>query len=161
VYRSRDGGWLVVSGTTDAQVARVLRVIGHDTAVARERFGASVARLQAADELDALVAQWVATHDRHEVLRALLEARVPAAPVNDLDAVLADPHVIARNDIVTVTDEVLGALAMVAPAPRLGATPAAIRTVGPERGAHNAEVYGDLLGIDAEEVARLHETGAI
>jgi formyl-CoA transferase len=86
---------------------------------------------------------------------------VPAAPVNDLDAVLADAHVIARNDIVTVTDEVLGALAMVAPAPRLGATPAAIRTVGPERGAHNAEVYGDLLGIDAEEVARLHETGAI
>jgi crotonobetainyl-CoA:carnitine CoA-transferase CaiB-like acyl-CoA transferase len=81
--------------------------------------------------------------------------------VNDLDALLADPHVIARNDIVTVTDEVLGAFAMVAPAPRLGATPGAIRTAGPERGAHNAAVYGELLGIDAEELACLRETGAV
>jgi crotonobetainyl-CoA:carnitine CoA-transferase CaiB-like acyl-CoA transferase len=161
VYRSADGGWLVVSGTTDAQVARVLRVIGHDTAVARERFGSSAARLQAADELDALVAEWIGAHDGHDVLQALLDARVPAAPVNDLDALLADPHVIARNDIVTVTDEVLGAFAMVAPAPRLGATPGAIRTAGPERGAHNAAVYGELLGIDAEELARLRETGAV
>ncbi len=161
VYRSADGHWLVVSGTTDAQVARVLRVIGEDTPEARERFGTSAARLPVADELDALVAAWIGAHGRDEVLQALLEARVPAAPVNDLDAIVADPHVIARGDVVTVADEVLGPLTMVAPAPRLGATPGEIRSAGPALGAHNAEVYSQLLGLDPTELDRLRDAGAV
>jgi formyl-CoA transferase len=161
VYRSADGGWLVVSGTTDAQVGRVLRVIGHDTVEARERFGSSAARLKRADELDAFVAEWIAAHDRADVLGALLEARVPAAPVNDLDALLADPHVVARDDIVALADDVLGPLTMVAPAPKLQGTPGAIRTIGPDRGAHNGDVYGELLGVEAEELDHLRETGVI
>ncbi|MBV8951409.1 MAG: CoA transferase, partial [Actinobacteria bacterium] len=161
VYRSADGQWLVVSGTTDAQVARVLRVIGMDTPDARERFGTSDARVRVADELDALVAQWIARHDRDDVVRALLDARVPVAPVNDLDALLADPHVIARGDIVRVVGEGLGPLTMPAPAPRLGATPGEIRALGPDRGAHNEQVYGELLRIDAAELARLRDAGAV
>ncbi len=161
VYRSADGHWLVVSGTTDAQVARLLRVIGHDTAEARQRFGASEARLRVADELDTLVAQWIASHDREHVLQALLDARVPAAPVNDLDALRADPHVVARDDLLTVTDEVLGPLTMVAPAPRLGATPGTIHAAGPDLGAHNADVYGALLGLGPEELAQLRKTGVV
>ena len=161
VYRSADGGWVVVSGTTDAQVARVLRVIGRDTAEARGRFGSSAARLRVADELDALVAEWIAAHDRADVLDALLDARVPAAPVNDLDALFADPHVTARDDIVSVIDPELGPLMMVAPAPQLDTTPGAIRSTGPERGAHNAEVYGELLGMTADELRRLQESGVV
>lgn len=161
VYRSADGRWLVVSGTTDAQVGRVLRVIGHDTAEARDRFGTSQARLRVADELDALVARWIASHDRDHVLQAFLDARVPAAPVNDLDALRADPHVVAREDLLTVTDEVLGPLTMVAPAPRLATTPGTIRTTGPDLGAHNAEVFGGVLGLGTEELARLRKTGVV
>lgn len=161
VYRSADGGWVVVSGTTDAQVARVLRVIGRDTAEARDRFGSSAARLRVADELDALVAEWIAAHDRADVLDALLDARVPAAPVNDLDGLFADPHVTARDDIVSVIDAELGPLMMVAPAPQLDGTPGAIRSTGPEQGAHNVEVYGELLGMTADELRRLHESGVV
>jgi crotonobetainyl-CoA:carnitine CoA-transferase CaiB-like acyl-CoA transferase len=161
VYRSADGGWVVVSGTTDAQVARVLRVIGRDTAEARDRFGSSAARLRVADELDALVAEWIAARDRADVLDALLDARVPAAPVNDLDALFADPHVTARDDIVSVIDPELGPLMMVAPAPQLDATPGAIRSTGPERGAHNVEVYGEMLGMTADELRRLQESGVV
>src|SRR5205807_7094900 len=45
VYRTADSEWIVVSGTTDAQAARVLKLIGHDTPEARARFGTSAARL--------------------------------------------------------------------------------------------------------------------
>jgi formyl-CoA transferase len=99
VYRTRDRQWVAVSGTTDAQVARLLALMGRDTPDAHERYGTSRARQQVADELDGLVAEWVGTQDRDAVLAALLDARVPAAPVSTVPDLLADPHLAARGDI--------------------------------------------------------------
>jgi len=101
VYGTSDGRYVAVSGTTDAQVARVLGVIGHDTPDDRARFGRAVDRAVASDELDALVAEWIAAHSRDEVMRALLDARVPVAPVNDARDILEDPHIASRGGIVT------------------------------------------------------------
>jgi crotonobetainyl-CoA:carnitine CoA-transferase CaiB-like acyl-CoA transferase len=145
VYRTRDAHWLVVSGTTDAQVARLLPLIGRDTRADRSRFGRSAARLAAADELDGLVADWIAARDRNDVLEALLGARIPAAPVNDLADILDDPHVSERSSLVRVHDDDLGSLTMPAPTPRLGATPARVRATGPQLGAHNDEVVREWL----------------
>jgi crotonobetainyl-CoA:carnitine CoA-transferase CaiB-like acyl-CoA transferase len=146
VYRTRDGEWVAVSGTTDAQVARLLPLLGRDTPADQERFGRSAARLAAADELDGLVADWIAARDRDEVLDALLDARIPAAPVNDLAAILDDPHVSSRSSVLRVDDDELGAMTMPAPTPRLGATPGRIRATGPGLGAHNDEVFREWLG---------------
>jgi crotonobetainyl-CoA:carnitine CoA-transferase CaiB-like acyl-CoA transferase len=145
VYRTLDGHWVAVSGTTDGQVARVLRLIGRDTPEDHARFGTSAARLAVADELDGLVAIWIADHDRVDVLAAFLDARVPAAPVNDVSAILDDVHVVDRNSIVTI-DDGGGALTVPAPTPQLGATPAHIRAAGPPLGAHTDEVRREWLG---------------
>jgi crotonobetainyl-CoA:carnitine CoA-transferase CaiB-like acyl-CoA transferase len=140
VYLAADGDWIAISGTTDAQVARLLPLVGRDSEADRARFGASAARLRAAGELDALVAAWVSARSRDDALAQLLEHRIPAAPVNDLPALLADPHVAARGDVVSVVDPDLGEVTMVAPVPKLSATPGRIRAPGPRLGAHNDEV---------------------
>src|ERR687898_1316661 len=88
VYRTGDGHWVVVSGTTDAQVARLLPLIGRDSPDDRARFGRSAERLAAADELDGLVADWIGVRDRAEVIKRFLDARIPAAPVNDVRDIL-------------------------------------------------------------------------
>ena len=119
VYRTGDRHWVVVSGTTDAQVARLLPMIGRDSPEERARFGRSAERLAAAEELDGLVADWIAAHDRDEVIEAFLGARIPAAPVNDLPAILEDPHVSSRASLARVDDDELGPLTMPAPTPRL------------------------------------------
>ncbi len=154
-YRARDGRWIALSATTDAQVARVLRLLGRDTPEAHERFGRSAARLAHADELDALVAEWVAGRDRDAALAACLGERLPAAAVNDLEALLADPHVVERASVASVRDPALGPLSMVAPVPRLSGTPGSIRSSGPPLGAHNAEVLGEWLGLGPGELLRL------
>jgi crotonobetainyl-CoA:carnitine CoA-transferase CaiB-like acyl-CoA transferase len=161
VYRTRDDHWIVVSATTDVQAARVLTLLGKDTPDGRARYGQSESRLQHADELDALFARWVAGHSRETVLALLLDARVPAAPVNDVAAILADQQVIARSDVTTLDDDRLGPLRMVAPVPRLSMTPGSIETAGPAIGADNRSVYGDLLGLSAAELDDLAAAGVI
>lgn len=146
VYRTRDGHWVAVSGTTDAQVARLLPLIGRDAREDRARFGRSPARLAAADELDGIVAAWIAARDRDDVIAAFLDARIPAAPVNELRALLEDPHVASRASLVQVDTDELGPLTMPAPVPRLSATPGQVRAPGPGLGAHTDEVIREWLG---------------
>jgi crotonobetainyl-CoA:carnitine CoA-transferase CaiB-like acyl-CoA transferase len=62
---------------------------------------------------------------------------------------------------VRVRDPALGEVAMVAPVPRLSATPGEVRSAGPALGAHNAEVYGEWLGIGPDELGRLVREGVI
>ena len=117
--------------------------------------------MQHADELDGLVADWIAAHDRAEVVDTFLAARLPVAPVNTLADLIADPHVVARGDFVTVDDPDVGPVRMVAPLARLSATPSEIRWAGPALGAHNDEVYREWLGLRPSDVEALRESGVI
>ena len=130
VYCTADDRWIVLSGTTDAQVARTLRVIGADTGEARQRYGTSAARLAVADELDALVADWIRTQPRERAIAAFREARVPVSPVNDLADLAADPHVADRQSLTRVTDAQLGETLVAAPFPHLSGTPGRIDRLG-------------------------------
>lgn len=155
VYRTADDHWIAVSATTDAQVGRVLALIGEDTPEGRDRFGRSESRLRHADELDAAFGGWVARQPLATALELLLEARLPAAPVNDVAAILSNDHVSARQAVVTVDDDRVGPVRMVAPVPRLSSTPGSIAASGPAIGADNQSVFGELLGLSQEELADL------
>jgi len=141
VYKSSDGLWLVVSGTTDTQVARVLSVIGHTSPDDLARFGRSEERLKVADELDGLVAAWIAGHDRATVLAAFSDARVPVAPVNDLGTLAENAQVLARGSLSTVNDAELGTVLLPGPLVHLEGTPGVITTTGPDLGEHSAAVF--------------------
>jgi crotonobetainyl-CoA:carnitine CoA-transferase CaiB-like acyl-CoA transferase len=160
-YQAADGRWVVLSGTTDAQVARILPIIGLDTDEGRARFAHSEARLENGDELDALVAGWIAGHDTTEVLAAFLAARIPITEVNDLATLVADPHVKARGSVVSIPDPDIGDVLMPAPVPRLNRTPATINWTGRGLGADTDAVCHDWLGADDDDVASLRAIGAI
>ena len=146
LYQTADGGWLAVSGTTDDQVGRLLPLLGRDRPEDLARFGRSAERLLAADELDALVAGWIASMDGAQALAALLDARIPVAPVNDLAGLISDPHVRARGSITEVENGPGGAVLLPGPAPRLAATPGRLHSPAPALGEGEAEVLAGWLG---------------
>lgn len=145
VYRTRDAQYVVVSGPVDSQVVRLLELMGQATDHNCARFGTAAERNAHADELDSMVAAWVATLDASELLGALVEARIPAVRVNDVASLLADPHVRARGSIAVVDDGELGARYMPAPTPNFSRTPPRIRTTGPALGADTDDVLREWL----------------
>jgi crotonobetainyl-CoA:carnitine CoA-transferase CaiB-like acyl-CoA transferase len=83
---------------------------------------------------------------------------VSAAVVDDMPAVLANPHFRARGEIVSVDDSDLGATTTAAPA--LGGL-GTIRHLGRALGADNRTVYVDWLGIDDADLDRLRAAGVV
>jgi crotonobetainyl-CoA:carnitine CoA-transferase CaiB-like acyl-CoA transferase len=161
VYRAADGRWVAVSGTTDAQVARLLPLIGLGTPEAAARYGRSEDRLRNGDELDGLVAEWVAGRPADEAVRALDEARIPVTLVNDLATLWADPHVQARGSVARVAHEAIGEVLMPAPFPHLSRTPGSIAWGGRDPGADTDAVCRDWLGMPQDAIDALRAEGAI
>ena len=50
---------------------------------------------------------------------------------------------------------------MAAPMPRMTATPGSVRSLGPTLGAHNDEIFAELLGLSSAEMGRLRDAGTI
>jgi succinyl-CoA:(S)-malate CoA-transferase subunit B len=161
-YRTRDGRWIAIACTNDRMFARLLEAMGRADLTGDPRAATTRARVEHRDWVDGLVAAWVAERDAGAALAALEGAEVPAAPVMSIKDLFEDPHVSAREGILTVMAGALGALRMPGIVPRLTATPGRVERPGPERpGQHNAEIYGGRLGLPAAELARLRERGVI
>lgn len=93
-------GPLVIAAGNDGQFAslcRVLRCSLHED----PRFATNPARLANRSELIETVETLTARWNRQELFNALEDAGVPAGPINELDEVFADPHVVARGLAVT------------------------------------------------------------
>jgi formyl-CoA transferase len=78
--------------------------------------------------------------------------------VSDL---LRDPHLEARGSFVEVDHPETGPQVLYAPVWRLSDTPARIRRPAPCLGQHNDYVFGELLGLSADEIEGLVGQGII
>lgn len=144
VYRTADDRWVAISGPTDPQVDRILSTIGVTDTTIRARYADAQTRVgPIADELDQLVADWVASHQLHTVERALTEANIPHAAVNSFDDVLRDEHVQHRTTLLPLPDAPRRMFARsFAP---LSQTPARPPRPAPTVGEHTEEVLREWL----------------
>jgi formyl-CoA transferase len=160
-YLTADGRYMVLSVSTDRIWLRMTEATGHPEWATDPRFLGNPQRTAHADEVDAAVSEWFASHTAADAQRILDEAGVPVCPIYSIADIFADPHYQARGDIILPEDPDIGPVPMPAVLPRFSRTPGQVRFVGPALGAHNAEVYGGLLGLSPDEQTRLRETGVI
>ncbi len=160
-YRTSDDKWLAISSASPNIAARVYRAIDRPDLAENPDYVDSIPRQQRAGEVDALVADWVATRTLAEAMTTFEAASVAAAPIYDAEQLLADEHLAARGTFVEVDDPDLGAMTVQAPVAVLTETPGRITHLGRHLGADSAAVFGDLLGIDPERLAALRASGVI
>ena len=160
-FQTRDGRWVVLAVAEDRMYGRLMRAIGRDDLAEDERYLRAPGRTADREPIENAIRDWMAAHDTAEALAVLQAAEVPAATTATIADIFQDPHYAAREAIASVDDPALGTVQMQSVTPKLSLTPGAIRRGAPLLGEHNAEVYGDLLGLRSIEIAALHEAGVI
>ncbi len=161
LYAANDGTWIALSATSQRVFERLAAAIGQPQLIEDPRFCDNAARVAHRAELDAIIAGWIGGRTESEVLARLEASGAVAGPVYDVSRIVADPHVAARDNVISVPDGDAGDLAMVGVVPKFSETPGAVRTAGPPLGAHNSEVYGEWLGLTKDDLARLAAEGVV
>jgi crotonobetainyl-CoA:carnitine CoA-transferase CaiB-like acyl-CoA transferase len=160
-WETSDGQFVSIIAAGDGLFPRLARLIGRPELLDDPRFAKLEARARHSDEINGIVADWCRERSAAEIERLCLEADVPFARTYDVADICADPHIRARGDLVQVEDSVLGPVLMQGLHARFSATPGAVRRGAPRLGEHNEEVYRDLLGLTAEELAALRDEGVV
>ena len=159
-YRTQDG-WVVVQTIGGDMFARWARLVGREELVGDPRFADDLSRADNRATLTEAMNAWLATRTTAEAIAELQSARVPAGPVFELDDVLDDPQVKARELLKYV--DYPGAqkpVPLANTAVRLSATPGCIRHRAPKLGEHTNEVLREL-GYTDPEVAALRAAGVV
>ncbi len=159
-YRCADGKFIVIGANGDSIFKRLCEKMGRPELGEDKRFANNAGRVKHEPEIDAAIAEWTGSIDSITALSMLEQARVPSGPIYSVADMMADEHFIARGlfEQVEFNGKTLKIPAMV---PRMSATPGRTDWAGPEVGAYNDEIYRELLGLSAQELARLNEQGVV
>jgi len=160
-YKTRDGKWLAISTSAPSIAARVMTLVGHPEVIDQPWFQEARSRVAHADELDKYINEWIEQRNADEVIQAFTEAEAAVAPIYDIEDLLNDPQVKARETITKVSDPFLGEVAMQNVIYRLSETPGEIRFTGRPKGFDTRDILINVAGLSEEQVNDLHEKKVI
>ena len=160
VYAAADG-YVAIICIRERHWQSLLAAIGKPELAADERFQDMKARARNMAATDHVVEAWTSTLPKAEVFRICQQHDVICAPVQSLDDVLHDPHLLERGALQKLAHEKYGDVTLPNTPLRFeGEEPPPVQ-LPRMAGADNETVYGELLGLSMREVEELAESGAI
>ncbi len=162
IYPSRgEDCWVAIACRDDSDFGRLVAVAGI-SGLDDSRWQTLAGRLEAEDDLDALVGEWTRAHNQHDAAAALRAVGVPAAPVlTPAERIDEEPATAAWGLWPAVQHREMGTVHVDGLPVHLGCTDWRIERGAPLLGQDNEYVYGELLGINGDEIAALREEGVV
>jgi len=164
IYPCAPGGpndyvYLFTSNSNPEHWRRLLKVLGREDLLDDPRFASRESRAEHEGEVDAVISEWTRTHDKHEAMRLVGAAGVPAGAVLDTGELLGEPSFETRGIMQTMKHP-RGTLRMPTFPVRFDGAPPRV-TPAPLLGEHNADVLGEWLGMSKDDVATLEKDKVI
>lgn len=160
-FQTADGRYVQIAAGGDGVFQRLAAAMDRPELADDPHYATSRERIARADELEGILAEWIAGRDFADIERRLVAGNVPFGGIYTAADIATDPHYAARDNIARIADAELGEVVMPGVVPRLEGTPGRIAFAGEALGAHNAEVYGGLLGKSEAELEILRKSGVI
>lgn len=121
------------------------------------RFCENPLRVKNHAELKPIVEEWLSDKTAEEAVNMILDCGVPAAPINTIDKVVADPHIGgAREMFVEIDHPVAGRMRVTGCQIKFSDTKSCVRTPAPTLGQHTDEVLREYLDLTEEQLKELH-----
>lgn len=160
-FVDRDGLPFVLHMSSPDKFWRGLfEVVGRPEWADDARFRDRKARIESYDQLEENLQAVFRQGSREDWLRRLQEKDVPAAPLNTLDEVFADPQVKTYGFPIEVEHPKIGKVKMVGNAVDLSRTPPKVERPPPMLGEHTDEILGSI-GFGPDAIASLRSQGVI
>ena len=135
--------------------------MGREDLIGEQRYATRENRTKNMDEVDGLVQAWCKEKTVEEVFAILKKFGVPCSPLPTFDQVANDPHLLSRDMIVEVDQPLSGKVKLIGSVYKMSKTPGDRKKRVADVGQHNEEIYGGLLGIDAQEMQMLKKESVI
>jgi len=160
-FEDRDGlPFVLHMSSPDKFWRNMFAVVGKPEWAEDSRFSNRKGRMENYDTLVEQLTPIFHGGRRDEWLRRLTEMDVPAAPINTLDEVFADPQVKTYGFPVEVEHPKMGKMKLVGNAVDMSRTPPSIDSPPPVLGEHTDEILA-ALGYASPAIADLRSKGAI
>ena len=159
-FPTRDG-YMVIAVGNDAQFSRLCQAAGHPEIAIDPCYRTNKDRVQNRKELISQMNAFTVTRSTQEWIKDLETVGVPCGPINNLEQVFADPHVMARQIHQQLEHPSMGMVSSVASPIRLSETPVQYRMAPPLLGEHTHDVLRNLLGMSEQDVSDLQQAGVV
>ncbi len=159
-FKTADGHIVLAVGN-DGQFARFCTLAQRTALSADERFSTNPKRVEHRGVLVPIVAEILQRETTAWWLEHLNASGVPCGPVNSIEAVFADEHVVARGLRRDFPHPVAGTVPAVAGPLMFDGARACASCRPPALGEHSHEVLSDLLGLTAADIDGLRKSGAV
>jgi crotonobetainyl-CoA:carnitine CoA-transferase CaiB-like acyl-CoA transferase len=156
-------GYINVTGG-GSRFPRALEMIGKPELIEDPRFATPDARLNPENSEDfnrEVLMPWLMQHTMQEVWSIAQKARVLSGPIYTSEALMADNHFRDRGMWVDIDHPVAGRYTYPGRPIIMGESPWQLRRAAPQLGEHNEEVFGESLGYESQDLARLRGVGVI
>ena len=138
------------------------KLAGMEHLITEERFIDGTKRMENYVELRKIINNWSKEYFVDDIVKMILDAGVPAAPIYDMERLVKDEHIAgAREMFVPVKHPIIGDMHVIGDAVKLMGTKNGVRWVAPSLGQHNEEIYCDFMGFSKEKLAEFKENGVI
>lgn len=153
--------WLTLAAATDGQWQALKALAAGESWPQQREFQTMQGRVANRNELDAAIAAWTARHPRDELVACLRAAGIASSPVLSVEEQWRDAQFEARELKHPVDIPVYGREQLFRAPWRFSDFAPRIERCGPLTGEHNDQVFGELLGLDARQIATLKQEGVI